>query len=427
MLKSWMFIKHYRQICLVMLFLLLSACQTSNLPDSAVPTPEPSTETPVPTQVTSTPTDAPVDEPPSPTPTPTAEITAGQVTPGVTPAEEENRVGWVKTDTAVLRTVDGGASWQDVTPGGIKEFLSSTNDSGSAGFAAAFSGQDYGLLAYAEGEKAIIYRTSNGGQSWQEAILELQEEVQGITSMVLLGETHGWLLATRGIGAGNDWVDLYYSMDAGASWNFLAGSESEINPGGGISSGGIKSGLSFNSPERGWLTGSAPIDMVYLFRTLDGGLSWQPYHLPLPESASFSGTTYPPIFFDEQNGILPATLISLSNEPGLLFYETRDAGENWVPTILLEGDISAWDWIDSQHGFAAGSDSQSQSKVYVTRDGGKSWEAYPVKMEMVRTLDFITERVGWAICGWAFEPRQGCSGDLYRTEDSGRSWDKVYP
>jgi photosystem II stability/assembly factor-like uncharacterized protein len=131
------------------------------------------------------------------------------------------------------------------------------------------------MAAVLVGDRVKIYRTADAGARWDESELVLQEEIQGITSMELVGDTYGWLLATRGVGAGNDWVDLYHTQDGGASWSFLSGSESEVNPAGGISSGGLKTGLSFSSPESGWLTGSAPIDLIYLFRTLDGGRTWQ--------------------------------------------------------------------------------------------------------------------------------------------------------
>ena len=425
-MKNLIRIKGCSLVYLTTLVLLLSACrQISGTVEPVVHTNTPATNTPA--ANTGTPTNFPTIEPSPITAPATTEVSAGQVTPQATPSGSGNHVGWLKTDSAILRTTDGGESWVDVTPSAIREALSTAGNGGSGDFEAAFSQADYALAAYAMGNEAWIFRTSDGGQSWEESRLALQEEVQGITSMVLADEAHGWLLATRGVGAGNDWVDLYHTEDGGANWGFLAGSESEKNPAGGISSGGIKSGLSFSSPQKGWLTGSAPIDLVYLFRTLDGGLSWQPYHQPLPEGASFSNSSYPPIFFDENQGILPAVLITLSNEPGLLFYETQDGGETWVPIVLLEGEITAWDWVDLQHGFASGTDEQQQSKLFVTSDGGNSWEAYPVEMPVVRSLDFITDQVGWAVCGWAFDPREGCSGDVYHTKDRGRSWERVYP
>ena len=412
-------------VSLAILGWLLSACQVATETEPVIPTPMTATETAV--VSTSTPILPTPVEPSPDSPTETPELSTSQVTPEATPSGDGQEVGWVKTDSAVLRTTDAGASWEDVTPDGIPEMVTGANGMGGPGLAAAFSEGDYALAAYPQGDQAVVFRTSNGGRSWDEAMVTLHEEVQGITSIALIGEQLGWMLATRGLGAGNDWVDLYHSEDGGESWSFISGSESEANPGGGISSGGIKSGLSFNSSESGWLTGSAPIDLVYLFRTLDGGLTWQPYHLPLPEGVSFSGSSYPPIFFDEQNGILPATIITMENEPGLLFYETIDAGESWTPTILLEGQITAWDWLDRQHAFTAGTDEQMQSKLFVTADGGKSWEAYPVEMVEVRALDFISEQEGWAICGWEFAPRDGCSGDIYHTQDGGRSWERVYP
>jgi photosystem II stability/assembly factor-like uncharacterized protein len=423
-MKTSIMMKYDNLIYLVVLALLLAACQ---MPSRPIETPA---VTLVPTTqalATSTPTATPSIEPSPTTQSPTPDMSTGQVTPSVTPSESGDQVGWVMTDTAILRTTDGGASWDDITPDGIRDAVSNTSDSFGPVFATAFWQEDHALAALPQRDMAIIYRTSDGGQSWNETGLSFREEIQGITSMALIDAQHGWLLGTRGVGAGNDWVDLYFTEDGGASWGFLAGSDSETNPMGAISSGGIKSGLSFSSLARGWLTGSAPIEMVYLFRTLDGGYTWQPNHLPLPDGFSFSGSSYPPIFFDDQNGVLPATLLTQSDEPGLLFFETQDGGENWVPTVLLEGQVSTWDWLNSQIGYAAGTDDQMQSKLYFTMDGGRNWEAYLLEMPMIRSLDFVSIEKGWIICGWAVEPRENCSGDLYHTEDGGRNWERVYP
>jgi photosystem II stability/assembly factor-like uncharacterized protein len=422
-MKTMKWIWRYSFFYLAILILLLPACQMATEPGEPLPpTPIPVTEV----AVTSTPAETATVEPTPSAPPPTADISPGQTTPPA-PSDSGNQIGWVMSGTAILRTTNGGESWEDVTPAGIHELVRGDNGSLRARLAGGFSQGDSALVAFAQGYQAEIYRTSDGGQNWQVALLQLQDEVQGLTSIVLLNEKHAWLLATRGVGAGNDWVDLYYSGDGGESWGFLTGSESENNPAGGISSGGLKSGISFNSPQVGWLTGSAPIEMVYLFRTLDGGQTWQPYHLPLPEGASFSGSSFPPIFFDEQTGILPVTVITLSNEAGLLFYETQDAGESWLPVVLLEGELTAWDWLDEQHGFAAGTEDQLHSKLFITQDGGRSWDAYPAQMAVVSHLDFISEEEGWALCGWAFNPREGCSEDVYHTQDGGLNWERVYP
>jgi photosystem II stability/assembly factor-like uncharacterized protein len=416
---------NYRTLMIwMMMFWLLSACQPEGgSGEPVVGTPTAATATPL--ERTITPMQPPLVPPTLTEIASTPDISTGQVTPGTEPPRADGRLGWVRTDTAILLTRDDGKSWQDVTPVGIQEAVSSAGAGYGAGFSAAFSEGEFALAAVLVGDRVKIYRTADAGERWDESELVLQEEIQGITSMELVGDTYGWLLATRGVGAGNDWVDLYHTQDGGASWSFLTGSESEVNPAGGISSGGLKTGLSFSNPESGWLTGSAPIDLIYLFRTLDGGRTWQPDHLPLPENASFSDSSNPPIFFDEQNGVLPARVLTLTDEPGLLFYRTQDAGESWEPLVMLEGPLTAWDWLDPQHGFAAGTDENFETKIYRTRDGGTSWEAFPVDMDSISELKFSTPEEGWAICGWAFEPAEDCSGDLYRTGDGGRSWEIV--
>jgi photosystem II stability/assembly factor-like uncharacterized protein len=237
----------------------------------------------------------------------------------------------------------------------------------------------------------------------------------------------GWLLVTRGLGAGNEWVDLYHTQDGGVSWSHLAWSNTEADPYGSIPSGGLKSGISFSDRHSGWIAGSAPIDAVYLLRSLDGGQTWQPYPLSLPEEVAVSGPSSPPIFFDEQQGVLAVGVYTVTDAPGLVFFWTQDGGETWQPSPVLEGRFTAEDWVDSQHGFVAEANDYNQTRLLVTQDGGVTWDAYPIQLAMVSKMEFISAQVGWAMCGSKDAPGQGCAGELYHTLDGGRSWERAFP
>ena len=330
------------------------------------------------------------------------------------------------TEKQILRSNDGGLTWQDITPAGLQGALVAAGDVYGGRLKADFS-EDFGLAAISQTRQVLVYRTEDGGINWAESVVELAEEAQGIISVDVLGEQNGWVLVSRGVGAGNEWVDLYATQDSGASWSHDAWSSTEVDPFGRIPSGGLKSGITFSDLQTGWISGSAPIESIYLFRSLDGGQTWQEAPLPLPDEVAMPGTSSPPEFFSEDLGVIGVTVYTGDDTVGLLFFWTRDEGKSWQPSAVLEGNATAWDWLDELHGYVAEVNDAGQTRLHTTRDGGLSWEATPLELAYLHKIEFVSVQVGWAICGWQDAPWTGCAGDLYRTEDGGGSWEIVTP
>ena len=330
------------------------------------------------------------------------------------------------TEKQILRSNDGGQTWQDITPAGLQEALVAAGDVFGGTLKADFSG-DFGLAAISQTSRVLVYRTGDGGINWEESVFELAEEAQSIVSVDALGEQNGWVLVSRGVGAGNEWVDLYATQDGCASWGHLSWSSTEADPFGRIPSGGLKSGVRFSDPQTGWISGSAPIESVYLFRSLDGGQTWQEFPLPIPEEVAMPGTSAPPEFFNEDLGVIGVTVYTHADTVGVLFYWTMDGGESWQPSAVMEGNVTAWDWLDELHGYVAEVNDAGQTRLHTTRDGGLSWEAYPLELAYLHKIEFVSEQVGWAICGWRNAPWAGCAGELYRSLDGGHSWEIAHP
>jgi photosystem II stability/assembly factor-like uncharacterized protein len=395
----------------------LPACQSAPAP----------LETVLPTDLPTMPSTVIAATEPVSTSPATQEVSPAPATQPAVPQGGEDLIIWAYTETEILQSTDGGQSWQDVSPSGLRDNLAIAGGQFGATLKADFSGEDFGLAAISWVDQALIYRTQDGGRNWEESILIYEEDVQGIVSLETLDDQLGWLLVTRGLGAGNEWVDLYHTQDGGVSWSHLAWSNTEADPYGSIPSGGLKSGISFSDRHSGWIAGSAPIDAVYLLRSLDGGQTWQPYPLSLPEEVAVSGPSSPPIFFDEQQGVLAVGVYTVTDAPGLVFFWTQDGGETWQPSPVLEGRFTAEDWVDSQHGFVAEANDYNQTRLLVTQDGGVTWDAYPIQLAMVSKMEFISAQVGWAMCGSKDAPGQGCAGELYHTLDGGRSWERAFP
>ncbi|MEX0975416.1 MAG: hypothetical protein WD024_08750 [Bacillota bacterium] len=198
----------------------------------------------------------------------------GVTTPGVTTIKMvDARKGWALKGGTVLRTTDGGRTWKDVSP---KE------DRYPEGAGAAFLDSDHAWLAVTVPQPdqmrgtLRIYRTADGGKTWSPFSATSLEGEEG--SLPLTGD---------------------------------------------------KSGLSFATKDKGFVTGYWPIPgSPYLFSTTDGGRTWSQTDLPIPagsEGAHFF--TYPPVFSSENEGVLPVSIRDA--EQNFIFYSTKNGGETW--------------------------------------------------------------------------------------------------
>ena len=158
--------------------------------------------------------------------------------------------GWAASDKMALRTVDGGKTWQNVTPqdvpAGIEPVFQVSAISPQAAYMIVPDPNDY--------KKGTLYRTSDGGQTWQSSPEPFGSGyVQSVD-----GKKYAVILADRGAAAGSQAVDLYQTSDGGATWNLVYHVDPENSTADGIPFGGDKSGVTFLDSTHGWVTGFIP-------------------------------------------------------------------------------------------------------------------------------------------------------------------------
>lgn len=168
----------------------------------------------------------------------------------------------------IYRTVDGGASWQLVVTNGVAE---------SFWDAMAFWDKDHGIL-FGDPVKGSfqVYTTSDGGKSWQEVASKGLEAMpnEGAfaasgTCLTVAGSNDAWI-ATGGSATSR----VFHSVDRGKTWR----AASTPIPAGAAARGVFS--VAFLNPKDGFAAGGdyketrmAGANGAY---TSDGGASWTP-------------------------------------------------------------------------------------------------------------------------------------------------------
>ena len=117
--------------------------------------------------------------------------------------------------------------------------------------------------------------------------------------------------------------------------------------------------VAFTDSRHGFLVGSNRL----IEETDDGGASWQPRALNLPEEENFRLIS---IDFDGNEGWI-------AGQPGLLLHST-DGGQNW-DRLLLDTKLPGEPYLITALGRSKAELATNVGAVYQTSDGGSSWQA----------------------------------------------------
>ncbi len=231
--------------------------------------------------------------------------------------------GWALTDSALLVTLDGGAGWTDLAPGQTLEgvtdvfFLSDTELR-----LAGVSSSSPGMLMTAA--------TADGGDSWRKRVIETSALAPGRiyidARLHFLDRTHGWLLGRVATSTAFSVAELLRTSDGGKTWGRLP-----PPPAAGR--------FVFVDSDHGFMTG-APVS-ERLYRTHDGGRSWEEVELSLPVEQGMALYDLP-TFLSPAKATLAVTL--RGEGPRALEFVTLDSGNSWLPSgsmALPPGDYDS--------------------------------------------------------------------------------------
>jgi photosystem II stability/assembly factor-like uncharacterized protein len=276
-------------------------------------------------------------------------------------APVSDRVAWVAGSAGtVLRTVDGGRSWQQVSPPGAADLQFRDIE--------AFDARHAVALTIGEGTDSRIYRTSDGGRTWTEAFRN-DEPTAFYDCLTFTDRRHGLALSDPVGGK----FRILATADAGRTWT--------VRPTTGMpdalpgefafaASGTCLVSADRRGAGRAWFaTGGA--ERARVFATRDNGRTWRVTDTPIPSGPTAG--VYSLAFKNPWDGIAVGgdfqTPTSAPNGSAV----SRDGGRTWHTSAVVPGEYrSGTDWVGAGPVALAVGPTGSD----ISTDGGNTWKRF---------------------------------------------------
>ena len=255
---------------------------------------------------------------------------------------------------SILRTWDGGASWDPVYGPDEQLWLGPL----------FFLDREAGWVVAEESSGApggfpfnyYVLRTGDGGATWTKSVVALDAGLLFITDIVFVDRSTGFIFGSgrKGVGA-----VIFRTTDGGTTWAQYDAGEAEW------SMDGVNS-ASFADGQNGWAVAGWETDMgegSSILHTSDGGLSWERQFGYEASSPTGDHPWYRGVdFVDSQHGWVVGD--------GGLLLSTIDGGETWGELdSATTVDLTAVDFVSPTEGWVAG----VGGLILHTTDAGGSW------------------------------------------------------
>ncbi len=394
-------------------------------------------DTPTPTElptVTSLPPTSTIEVPPTETPTePVPEPGTTQLLQPVTIQQihiTEGGNGFavgsaMDEQKRLLRTDDGGYSWLDITP----FEPTAADDLFQYDIAVGFFGSDHiwilpSPVDVSIEDGAVVMYSIDGGSTFQ---LSNPLDLTGLVESFYIGqiyfvdESHGWLLAHVGAGMNHDYLALYRTSDGGVNWQRILDPMSSDESG--IHSCN-KDGVFFTDDAHGWMTGTcngvAP--GVLLFKTTDGGTTWEKVALPDPDGHtelfiaedSVCGSMQPRLDTagDFHISVTCRLYITDQAQPVYFDYQYIPDEDGWISRPYPGGAVV---YLDESNRMAVGEEWQFSD------DGGEEWGSAGQVQPPILQIQYTADQLLYAV---------GLSDTLnllFYSANQGKSWKEIVP
>jgi photosystem II stability/assembly factor-like uncharacterized protein len=267
------------------------------------------------------------------------------------------RTAWVGGTGEVLRTVDGGKTFQQVAPPDTAELQFRDVE--------AFDDRNAVILSVGSGEDSRVYATSDGGAHWTETFRNT-DPAAFYDCMAFFDRKHGLALS--------DPVDgkfrIVSTSDGGRSWSVLptAGMPAALDGEFAFAASGTC--LSAVPGRSAWFaTGGGASARV--FRTNDRGRTWKVSDTAIPSGPSAG--IYSVVFRDPQHGIAVGGDFAVPQTAPDNAARSSDGGRTWTLAAGVPGEYrsgAAWTILPTV-AIAVGPTGSD-----VTYDSGRTWHRF---------------------------------------------------
>jgi photosystem II stability/assembly factor-like uncharacterized protein len=430
---------------ILLLIFGLAACTLSAAPTPVVfptaeqPTNSPSTQPPLPQSTpkvyTPTVTIAPTDTTASTSeattaadtpwpPVPPQPAAAASLPPGSPVQLDDIQMitltdGWGISGSLLLKTLDGGRTWREVTP------VAGPGDTVSG----VFLDTQTAWVVFSSNNQLntplTVYHTSDGGKTWTyNPGPPINPNVNGDATWAVfaaLDPQNVWVMVRAVyLGAGTHYNhELFQSTDGGQTWTSLDGEISDDYTG--MVFADTKVGLRTLQTIGAYGPGAPNYDI-----TIDGGVTWQSRELPPPTNAPDLFNQYPycesyqPVLLSSLSVRMLMECFDYNNPPQQFtsyLYSSQDGGTTWT-TVHLAPKVQASNdklfFFDAAHALLMGRD------IYASSDGGQTWN-YVQSVTWDAQVSFVDPLHGWATGG---DPGNKA---LVNTVDGGKKWVLIKP
>lgn len=261
-----------------------------------------------------------------------------------------SEIAWAGgTEGTILRTTDGGTTWQQVSPPGVEKLDFRDLE--------AFDAHTAFALSAGPGEASRLYHTTDGGKSW--TLLTANGSPNGFWDAIAFWDRR------RGVRMGDPVggvFDIHLTLDGGKTWR----RPERMPPAREEESAFAASGtcLITGRGGRAWFaTGGKGGGRV--FRSTDWGRTWDVAETPLRHDTASSGI-FSIAFRDDGNGIAVGGDFQKPGDPAPAAV-TADGGRTWQSVAGAGIYLSAVRWYGELL-IATGPGGTVRS-----RDGGRTW------------------------------------------------------
>jgi len=292
-----------------------------------------------------------------------------------------DKVVWASgTGGTVIRTIDGGNTWNVMTVTGAEKLDFRDIE--------AFDANTAYILSIGNGENSRIYKTTDGGKIWKLQFKNTNEKAffdaiacwdrANCIAMSDPVDAKFLLLHTEN---GNDWSFLSTGLVAKARDKIFFAKDGEAA----FAASGTCL-IAFGKKHVNLVTGGS---VARVFRSWDRGKSWSIEDTPMIKGTSGSGI-FSIAMFDEKLGVIVGGNYEKPEENINNLAFTSDGGGTWLAGTGLNGYRSGVTWVDKNIIVAVGTNGSD-----ISYDGGKTWSS--VDKENYNAVQSKGRRVIWAV------------------------------